>query len=93
MFVLDVNSYHFPLMKVGVLAETSGFSTFVFFIHIGSYSVLLLSRIHWLQIHLQNCFDEMGLLQLAVTWYMLEGKLPTGTSKTTKIQICPDEVA
>ena len=29
----------------------------------------------------------MGLLQLAVTWYMLEGKLPTGTSKTKKIQI------
>ena len=25
---------------------------------------------------------RMGLLQLAVTWYMLEGKLPTGTSKT-----------
>ena len=23
---------------------------------------------------------EMDLLQLAVTWYMLEGKLPTGTS-------------
>ena len=35
----------------------------------------------------------MGLLQLAVTWYMLEGKLPTGTSKTKKIQIYLDEVA
>ena len=32
----------------------------------------------------------MGLLQLAVTWYMLEGKLPTGTSKTKKIQIYLD---
>ena len=37
--------------------------------------------------------DTMGLLQLAVTWYMLEGKLPTGTSKTKKIQIDLDEVA
>ena len=27
----------------------------------------------------------MGLLQLAVTWYMLEGKLPTGTSKTKRL--------
>ena len=35
----------------------------------------------------------MGLLQLAVTWYMLEGKLPTGTSKTKKIQIYLDEDA
>ena len=35
----------------------------------------------------------MGLLQLAVTWYMLEGKLPTGASKTKKIQIYLDEVA
>ena len=35
----------------------------------------------------------MGLLQLAVTWYMLEGKLSTGTSKTKKIQIYLDEVA
>ena len=35
----------------------------------------------------------MGLLQLAVTWYMLEGKLPTETSKTKKIQIYLDEVA
>ena len=35
----------------------------------------------------------MGLLQLAVTWYMLEGKLPTGTPKTKKIQIYLDEVA
>ena len=35
----------------------------------------------------------MDLLQLAVTWYMLEGKLPTGTSKTKKIQIYLDEVA
>ena len=35
----------------------------------------------------------MGLLQLAVTWYTLEGKLPTGTSKTKKIQIYLDEVA
>ena len=35
----------------------------------------------------------MGLLQLAVTWYMLEGKLPTGTSKTKKIQIYLHEVA
>ena len=35
----------------------------------------------------------MGLLQLAVTWYMLECKLPTGTSKTKKIQIYLDEVA
>ena len=37
----------------------------------------------------------MGLLQLVVTWYMymLEGKLPTGTSKTKKIQIYLDEVA
>ena len=26
-----------------------------------------------------------GLLQLAVTWYMLEGKLPTGTSKTKRL--------
>ena len=38
-------------------------------------------------------FVLMGLLQLAVTWYMLEGKLPTGTSKTKKIQIYLDEVA
>ena len=37
--------------------------------------------------------QAMGLLQLAVTWYMLEGKLPTGTSKTKKIQIYLDEVA
>ena len=29
---------------------------------------------------------KMGLLQLAVTWYMLEGKLPTGTSKTSLVQ-------
>ena len=36
---------------------------------------------------------RMGLLQLAVTWYMLEGKLPTRTSKTKKIQIYLDEVA
>ena len=36
---------------------------------------------------------EMDLLQLAATWYMLEGKLPTGTSKTNKIQIYLDEVA
>ena len=35
----------------------------------------------------------MGLLQLAVIWFMLEGKLPTGTSKTKKIQIYLDEVA
>ena len=35
----------------------------------------------------------IGLLQLVVTWYMLEGKLPTGTSKTKKIQIYLDEVA
>ena len=35
----------------------------------------------------------MGLLQLAVAWYMLEGKLPTGTSKTKTIQIYLDEVA
>ena len=27
----------------------------------------------------------MGLLQQAVTWYMLEGKLPTGTSKTKRL--------
>ena len=27
----------------------------------------------------------MGLLQLAVTWYMLEGKQPTGTSKTKRL--------
>ena len=27
----------------------------------------------------------MGLLQLAVTWYMLEGKLPPGTSKTKRL--------
>ena len=27
----------------------------------------------------------MGLLQLAVTWYMLEGKLPSGTSKTKRL--------
>ena len=27
----------------------------------------------------------MGVLQLAVTWYMLEGKLPTGTSKTKRL--------
>ena len=27
----------------------------------------------------------IGLLQLAVTWYMLEGKLPTGTSKTKRL--------
>ena len=27
----------------------------------------------------------MGLLQLAVTWFMLEGKLPTGTSKTKRL--------
>ena len=41
-----------------------------------------------------NIVDEvMGLLQPAVTWYMLEGKLPTGTSKTKKIQIYLDEVA
>ena len=37
--------------------------------------------------------SKMGLLQLAVTWYMLEGKLPTGTSKTKKIQIYLDEAA
>ena len=37
--------------------------------------------------------QTMGLLQLAVTWYMLEGKLPTGASKTKKIQIYLDEVA
>ena len=36
---------------------------------------------------------RIGLLQLAVTWYVLEGKLPTGTSKTKKIQIYLDEVA
>ena len=36
---------------------------------------------------------SMDLLQLAVTWYMLEGKLPTGTSKTKKIQIYLHEVA
>ena len=35
----------------------------------------------------------MGLLQLAVTWYVLEGKLPTGASKTKKIQIYLEEVA
>ena len=29
--------------------------------------------------------NEMGLLQLVVTWYMLEGKLPTGTSKTKRL--------
>ena len=29
--------------------------------------------------------ETMGLLQLAVTWYMLEGKLPTGTSKTKRL--------
>ena len=28
---------------------------------------------------------QIGLLQLAVTWYMLEGKLPTGTSKTKRL--------
>ena len=34
---------------------------------------------------------RMGLMQLAVTWYKLEGKLPTGKSKTKKIQIYLDE--
>ena len=32
-----------------------------------------------------NVWGKMGLLQLAVTWYMLEGKLPTGTSKTKRL--------
>ena len=35
-------------------------------------------------------YQNMGLLQLAVTWYMPEGKLPTGTSKTKKIHIFLD---
>ena len=40
----------------------------------------------------QGAFSRMGLLQLSVTWYMLVGKLPIGTSKTKKIQIYLDEV-
>ena len=32
-----------------------------------------------------NNYRLMGLLQLAVTWYMLEGKLPSGTSKTKRL--------
>ena len=52
----------------------------------------------WTLADLLQLFDKyvikiMGLLQLAITWYMLEGKLPTGTSKTNKIQTYLDEVA
>ena len=37
------------------------------------------------QVNIRAMKRPMDLLQLAVTWYMLEGKLPTGTSKTKRL--------
>ena len=38
-----------------------------------------------IEVKFDDASGPMGLLQLAVTWYMLEGKLPTGTSKTKRL--------
>ena len=66
----------------------------IFFSHGSTHSRILINPLHGQTVNNLNKDENgrMGLLQLAVTWYMLEGKLPTGTSKTKKIQIYLDEV-